>query len=198
MQGRSLWILVTAVAAAITAALVLHVIERSRTLRTSLASSWFWLDHDQDDHSVDITTYENSAHETKFVLISHLAMTDDERATEKLNSRREQINSNSTFIELGNLEVTRSSFKGVVCDVPNPEASGVWIDGRKLPNDGDLVVAYTSETRPATIVAIPAGEREAFFYELWHSKSPFAWLDRWIVPRLPEIEEQQTTTMVNR
>ena len=66
---------------------------------------------------------------------------------------------------------------------PDPDASGLWVDGRKRRVGDALTVIYMSEKLAATDVSIPEGEQPRFLDDA-RQLDPLRFVEKWITPRL--------------
>jgi hypothetical protein len=66
---------------------------------------------------------------------------------------------------------------------PDPQVSGVWVDGRRREVSDRLLVIYISDKLPATDVAVGEADQSAFLNDS-RNLGPLLFVEKWIKPRI--------------
>lgn len=126
--------------------------------------------------AVEILIGGNREGETKIVLVLHKSQADAEYPVSgKIYSSANLVNG------------MRSSYQFTVN--PDPEVSGVWIDGKKRDLTNGLTVVYISDQHQATDVTIPIADQQTFVADA-HSMKALPFVEKWILPRLPPVVDE--------
>jgi hypothetical protein len=126
--------------------------------------------------AVELIIGGNQQKETNIVLILHKSHADAEYPVSgKVYSSENLVNG------------LRSSYQ--IAAHPDPELSGVWIDGTKLDLTNGLTVVYISDRHQATNVTVPLADQKRFVADA-HSMQALPFVEKWILPRLPTISTE--------
>jgi hypothetical protein len=134
----------------------------------------------------------NEYDKTRIVLIEHHdAIAPD---WNKIDPRTSWSSNDPIFGLLSNVAVVTSY-------PPDPSKSGLWVDGKKVELDEHVHVVFVSERLPATRVQLTPAEEIEFLRELENmggSDHVFPFIDKWIIPRLPEAPPAPTVDEIIR
>lgn len=97
--------------------------------------------------------------------------------------RRREVHGEATYSTSDPLDGLKSSVLVTTHYPPDPDQSGLWIDGRKRVVGDDLSVIYVSDELSATEVAIPAIEQNGFIDDA-RKLDPLRFIDKWLQRRL--------------
>jgi hypothetical protein len=152
----------------------LRVVHGYRVRAASLTS----LEGDQksyaDGREVQIVTVGNANDRTSLVLVLHYSTADRARRVMKPG----RVYSTDDPVE-GLL----SSSSVITKSPPDPEVSGVWVDGRRRQMSDRMLVIYISDKVAATDIAVSEAEQAAFLNDA-RDLDPLLFVEKWIEPRV--------------
>lgn len=171
---RSSWIAFIAVLGVAAAIICVAAVRQHARWAASLVSDGGQQVAYSDGRDVRILILGNANRRTAVVVVLHHGTPDPRRrvaAQGRMQSSDDPLDS------------LRSSVKWTTQYPPDPDVSGLWVDGRKLRVGDALTVVYVSDTLPATELAIPEADQATFLSDAT-SLDPLAFIDRWITPKL--------------
>ena len=79
------------------------------------------------------------------------------------------------------MEGLLSSWRVTTHYPPDPQVSGLWVDGRREVSDRMLVI-YISDKLPATDIAVGEADQASFLNDA-RNLDPLLFVEKWIKPR---------------
>ena len=129
-----------------------------------------------DGREVEIVTAGNALDRTIVVVVLHYSTK---------NPKRLILEPGRTYSSNDPIEGLQSSYRLTSCWPPDPNASGLWIDGIRHSVGNELTCVYISDRTEATIIEIPANDVETFLDNIGEI-DPLRFIDKWIAKPAPD------------
>ena len=167
----------------VAAVLVIHVglmsvvlMRRAERRYNSITKLWQRMESAADGRDYEITTGGNEAGEKRVMLIIHYT---------RVDPRRRVMVPGVKYSSSDPIPGIKPSGSVVARYPPDPQRSGLWVDGRRWRLTRPLTVVYATENGPAVEVVIPDEARDAFLRDA-ETMEGFAFISKWIEPRVPK------------
>lgn len=152
---------------------------------TSLGTPMKWR---PDGREAQVLIGGNEYDETRIVLIAHHST---------IAPNWNEIDPRTTFSTADSVMGLKSSGNIITSYPADPEKSGLWLDGKKQTLEQGVNVYFISERHAATRVPISPDEEAQCLAEL-RATDLFAFIDKWVLPRLPPAPPGPTVDEIIR
>jgi hypothetical protein len=172
---RKVWLSVVAVAIIHVGVVSVLLMRRAERRYNSLTKLWHQQQSLDDGRDYEIIKGGNEAGDVRVIVINHYTQVDPQRRV---------LVPGVKYSSSDPIRGLKSSASVVTCFPPDPQRSGLWVDGRRWPLNKPLRVVYASENAPAVEIPIPSGEREQFLRDAT-AMDGLQFIAKWIEPRVP-------------
>jgi hypothetical protein len=131
-----------------------------------------------DGRDVQVVIAGNANNRTAAVLVLHYSTADPKRRVMKPGR---------VYSTSDPMEGLLSSWRVITHYPPDPEVSGVWVDGQRRQVSDRMFVIYVSDKLPATDIAVGEADQASFLNDA-RTLDPLLFVEKWIKPRLPSAE----------
>jgi hypothetical protein len=171
---RTLRIFVGVLLSVVIVSATLSVVHRCRVNAASLTSLGGNQQSSADGRDVQVVIAGNANDRTAVVLVLHYSTADPKRRVMKPGR---------VYSTSDPLEGLLSSWRVITHYPPDPEISGVWVDGQRRQMSDQMLVIYLSDKLRATDIAIGEADQAAFLNDARNLR-PLLFVEKWITPRI--------------